>query len=108
MSKLGLAAVAALLVLGIAASTASAQAPTVIEAVDSPGPAFQPSEVTVATGTTVRWEFDQATAQHTVTSTGDELGPAPRRDAQPRRRAPSSAPSIPPGRTRTSAGSTAA
>ena len=40
MSKLGLAAVAALLVLGIAASTASAQSPTVIEAVDSPGPAF--------------------------------------------------------------------
>ena len=75
MSKLGLAAVAALLVLGIAASTASAQAPTVIEAVDSPGPAFAPSEVTVTTGTTVRWEFDQATAPHTVTSTGANWDP---------------------------------
>ena len=75
MSKLGLAAVAALLVLGIAASTASAQAPAVIEAVDAPGPAFAPSEVTVATGTTVRWEFDQATTQHTVTSTGTNWDP---------------------------------
>ena len=75
MSKLGLAAVAALLVLGIAASTASAQAPAVIEAVDAPGPAFAPSEVTVATGTTVRWEFDQATTQHTVTSTGTNWEP---------------------------------
>ena len=70
MSKLGLAAVAALLVLGLAASTASAQAPAVIEAVDAPGPAFAPSEVTVPTGTTVRWEFDQTTTPHTVTSTG--------------------------------------
>ena len=40
-----------------------------IEAVDSPGPAFQPSDVTVPAGTPVRWEFDQAAASHTLTST---------------------------------------
>ena len=47
----------------------AAQAPAAIEAVDAPGPGVAPFEVTVATGTTVRWEFDQATPRHTVTST---------------------------------------
>ncbi|HEY6691542.1 MAG TPA: ThuA domain-containing protein, partial [Solirubrobacteraceae bacterium] len=52
------------------ASVASAQAPAAtIKAVDSPAQAFSPSDVTVTTGQTVRWEFDQAATTHTVTST---------------------------------------
>ena len=68
-SKLVMAVVAALIVWALAPAVASAQGPTVIDAVDSPAPAFAPSQVTVPTGTTVRWEFDQAAATHTVTST---------------------------------------
>ena len=67
-SKLCGALVAAVILWGLAASSAAAQAPTVIKAVDSPGPAFQPSDVTVPVGTPVRWEFDQAAASHTLTS----------------------------------------
>jgi plastocyanin len=52
------------------ASVASAQAPAAtIKAVDSPAQAFSPSDVTVTTGQTVSWEFDQAATTHTVTST---------------------------------------
>jgi plastocyanin/type 1 glutamine amidotransferase len=52
------------------ASVASAQAPAAtIDAVDSPAQAFSPSDVTVAAGQTVRWEFDQAATTHTVTAT---------------------------------------
>jgi cytochrome c len=51
-------------VWALAASAAHAQ--TTIKAADA---SWQPSEVTVPTGTTVRWEFDQTTVPHTVTST---------------------------------------
>ena len=67
--RIYVAFVTALVVWALAASPAFAQAPPTIDAVDSPTQAFQPSEVTVMTGTTVRWEFDQAAATHSVTST---------------------------------------
>jgi len=41
----------------------------VIDAVDSPAPAFAPPNVSIHTGDTVRFEFDAATTTHTVTST---------------------------------------
>src|SRR5262245_546981 len=44
----------------------AAQAQTTIKAADSE---WQPNAVTVATGETVRWEFDQTAVSHTVTST---------------------------------------
>src|SRR5918999_245071 len=53
-------------VWGVAATSAHAQGTTTIKAGDA---AWQPSEVTVPTGTTVRWEFDQTSLPHTVTST---------------------------------------
>src|SRR5215208_1376773 len=53
---------------GALAGTASAQSPATIRAVDSPTQAWQPNTTTVPTGTTVRWEFDQALATHTITS----------------------------------------
>ena len=69
MSFAVLAIVAALIIGLFTASVAGAQTPAAtIDAVDSPGPAFQPPNVTVSTGETVRWEFDQAAAAHTVTS----------------------------------------
>ena len=40
-----------------------------IDAVDSPAPAFAPPNVSIHTGDTVRFEFDAATTTHTVTST---------------------------------------
>lgn len=55
--------------VGVLGGTAFAQAPPTIRAVDSPAQAFQPDAVTVPSGTTVRWEFDQAQATHSVTST---------------------------------------
>jgi PKD repeat protein/plastocyanin len=52
------------------ATAAQAQAPAAtIDAVDAPAQAFSPSDVTITTGQTVRWEFDQAATSHTVTST---------------------------------------
>ena len=42
----------------------------IIDSVDSPSSAFAPPNVTIETGDTVRWEFDQAATTHTVTSTG--------------------------------------
>ncbi len=51
------------------ASVAGAQTPAAtIDAVDFPGPSFQPPNVTITTGETVRWEFDQALSTHTLTS----------------------------------------
>src|SRR4051794_28121272 len=69
MRSMRLALVAALLVLAVAAPTALADT-VVIDAVDPSGQvsAFQPPNVTINAGDTVRWEFDQATATHTVTS----------------------------------------
>ena len=64
-----LLALAVALVAG-ALGTGTALADTVvIDSVDSPLPAFSPPNVTIHTGDTVRFEFDQATATHTVTST---------------------------------------
>src|SRR4051794_15177080 len=64
-----LLALAVALVAG-ALGTGTALADTVvIDAVDSPLPAFSPPNVSIHTGDTVRFEFDQATATHTVTST---------------------------------------
>ena len=42
----------------------------IIDSVDSPSSAFAPPNVTIETGDTVRWEFDQAATTHTVTSSG--------------------------------------
>src|SRR6187397_1745894 len=60
---------AALIIWALTPGVASAQAPPTIDAVDSPSQAWQPSTATVPTGTTVRWEFDQATQTHSLTST---------------------------------------
>ena len=63
-------AVATALFTGLfTASVAGAQAPAAtIDAVDSPGPAYQPANVTISTGEAVRWEYDQAAQAHTLTS----------------------------------------
>ncbi|HWM11671.1 MAG TPA: ThuA domain-containing protein, partial [Solirubrobacteraceae bacterium] len=63
------AVLVAVVVWAFAASAAHAQAPTVIEADDSAGSTWQPADVTVPSGATVRWEFDEADLPHTVTST---------------------------------------
>src|SRR3954468_24302267 len=64
-----LLALAVALVAG-ALGTGTALADTVVvDAVDSPLPAFSPPNVSIHTGDTVRFEFDQRTATHTVTST---------------------------------------
>src|SRR5918992_1283522 len=63
--KLGMALLT-VVVWAFAATAAHAQGTTTIKAGDA---AWQPSEVTVPTGTTVRWEFDQTSLPHTVTST---------------------------------------
>ena len=63
-----LLALAVALVAG-ALGTGTALADTVvIDAVDSPLPAFSPPNVTIHKGDTVRFEFDSATATHTVTA----------------------------------------
>src|SRR3954451_13276638 len=68
MLRSALLALAVALVAG-ALGTGTALADTVvIDAVDSPLPAFSPPNVTIHTGDTVRFEFDQATATHTVTA----------------------------------------
>ncbi len=67
--------IAALIVWALGATPASAQSPTVIDAVDSPAPAWQESDVTVPKGSTVRWEFDQAQATHTLTSSSANWSP---------------------------------
>src|ERR1700712_2281726 len=52
-----------------ALGTGTAFADTVVvDAVDSPLPAFMPANTSIHTGDTVRFEFDGATATHTVTS----------------------------------------
>jgi PKD repeat protein/glucose/arabinose dehydrogenase len=55
-------------VWALTATAAHAQGTSTIKAGDA---AWQPAEVTVPTGTTVRWEFDQTALPHTVTSTSD-------------------------------------
>src|SRR5687767_6938489 len=62
-SKLWIALLA-VVVWAFAATAAHAQ--TTIKANDS---TWQPADVTVPSGSTVRWEFDQTTLPHTVTST---------------------------------------
>ena len=62
-----LALVVALIFGALGAGTATA-ATVVIDSVDTPTTAFQPANVTIDTGDTVRWEFDAATSTHTVTS----------------------------------------
>jgi PKD repeat protein/plastocyanin len=63
----------ALLVLVAVVAWATAAVPAhaatvVIDAVDTSGPQWQPPNVTVDVGDTVRWEFDQATNSHTITN----------------------------------------
>ena len=54
----------------LGASSALAQAPAAtIDAIDSAGSVWQPAEVTVQVGETVRWEFDQAQTVHNLKST---------------------------------------
>ena len=61
--------VAALLASACFANPALART-AIIDSVDSPSSAFAPPNVTIETGDTVRWEFDQAATTHTVTSSG--------------------------------------
>jgi cytochrome c len=65
-----LAIVAALFCCLLVTSAAYADT-VVIDSLDPVGssPRFEPAQVTIKTGDTVRWEFDQATTFHTVTST---------------------------------------
>ena len=80
-SKLFVALVAALVGLAIGAGVASAQGPTVIEAVDAPAAAWDPSAATVPSGSTVRWEFDEALATHSLTSSSSNWSIDETRDA---------------------------
>jgi cytochrome c len=61
--------IALLTVVVWAFAATAAHAQTTIKANDSAGSTWQPADVTVPSGSTVRWEFDQATLPHTVTST---------------------------------------
>jgi plastocyanin len=64
-----LALVATLVVCALGAAPAQA-ATVVIDSIDPvSGPAFMPANVTIDPGDTVRFEFDEATTTHTVTST---------------------------------------
>ena len=65
-----LLAVVAAIALGMSAAPAQAAKTVVIDAVDTPASVFQPANVTVEVGDTVRWEFDQALVAHTVKSQG--------------------------------------
>ncbi len=65
-----LATLAAICAFLFTASVAGAQAPAAtIEAVDATVHAWEPKDVTVSVGETVRWEFDQAGLPHNVKST---------------------------------------
>ena len=59
-----LLAVVAAIALGMSAAPAQAAKTVVIDAVDTPASVFQPANVTVEVGDTVRWEFDQALVAH--------------------------------------------
>src|SRR5690349_12499416 len=67
MRKLRFALLAVVAWTAMAASSASAKT-VVIDSVDTSASQFQPANVTVNVGDTVRWEFDQAATTHTVTS----------------------------------------
>ena len=66
------AVLATLFACAIGAAPAIADT-VVIDSVDSPSSVFQPPNVTIDVGDTVRWEFDAAATTHTVTSTQFEL-----------------------------------
>src|SRR6478735_3197635 len=63
-----LATLVAAVTWAIAAVPAHAQATAVIDAVDTSASQFQPANVTIDVGDSVRWEFDQAATTHNVTS----------------------------------------
>src|SRR5689334_16107145 len=63
-----LATLVAAVTWAIAAVPAHAKATVVIDSVDTNASQFQPANVTIDVGDTVRWEFDQAATTHTVTS----------------------------------------
>src|SRR5829696_3004918 len=63
-----LATLVAAVTWAIAAVPAHAQATVVIDSVDTSASQFQPANVTIDAGDTVRWEFDQAATTHNVTS----------------------------------------
>jgi PKD repeat protein len=71
LAVLALAAVLVSCLLGAGSALAQSGDTTVIDAVDVGGPHWEPANVTVDVGDTVRWEYDQAQAPHNVKSTSE-------------------------------------
>jgi len=71
-----LLALVAAFVLSLLAAPGASAAIAVIDANDDAGPVWDPKDVTIAVGDTVRWEFDEAQTTHNLSSSGANW-PAP-------------------------------
>ena len=68
--RYALLAVVAAIAWAMSASPVRAAETVVIDAVDTPAQVWSPPSRTIKVGDTVRWEFDQAQATHSLKSQG--------------------------------------